>query len=437
MTKKLNKRGFTIVELVVVIVVIAILAAVLIPTVSSLVSKANLSADEQAVRQMNTALAIYTVENGAPETIYQVKTALYENDINADSLVPVTQGYAFYWDNTNNKIVLVGKDKATAQKGWVLLTSTGYGIEKSLTNENPVGSLKDAIKQSSTTEPVLVKLDKDFSVSADTTTEEVVKVVKDKSETKKGVFCVGAGQSLIIDANGKTITSAVADGNLFLVHDGGQLVVKNAEINTKFGAFVNLDGTLRVENVTVTLADANSQVGCVYVDGLSDTYIVNSTFNQNVLGHGIATNSSYDESDGSRLTLVNTDVFVGKGCLGAAINITTYTNVVIDGGTFSGGLTGGTFRGCNATIKNAIFTHDSDEKDRTKWSGGNVGVAADIVFACGGTKEFTGYIATANYVCENVTAKTVAVHEPEGGSVTVSGIDNYSKYTETQITANN
>ena len=41
---KLNKKGFTIVELVIVIAVIAILAAVLIPTFSDVIEKANESA---------------------------------------------------------------------------------------------------------------------------------------------------------------------------------------------------------------------------------------------------------------------------------------------------------------------------------------------------------------------------------------------------------
>lgn len=42
--KKLNKKGFTIVELVIVIAVIGILSAVLIPTFSNLTEKANESA---------------------------------------------------------------------------------------------------------------------------------------------------------------------------------------------------------------------------------------------------------------------------------------------------------------------------------------------------------------------------------------------------------
>ena len=55
MVKKL-KRAFTITELVIVIAVIAILAAVLIPTFTSLINKANQSSDQSAVRNMNLAL---------------------------------------------------------------------------------------------------------------------------------------------------------------------------------------------------------------------------------------------------------------------------------------------------------------------------------------------------------------------------------------------
>ena len=46
-----NRKGFTIVELVIVIAVIAILAAVLIPTFSGVISKANQSAAQQTAMQ--------------------------------------------------------------------------------------------------------------------------------------------------------------------------------------------------------------------------------------------------------------------------------------------------------------------------------------------------------------------------------------------------
>lgn len=46
---KMNKKGFTIVELVIVIAVIAILAGVLIPTFGGIIERANESAEMQAV----------------------------------------------------------------------------------------------------------------------------------------------------------------------------------------------------------------------------------------------------------------------------------------------------------------------------------------------------------------------------------------------------
>ena len=60
--KRNNKKGFTIVELVIVIAVIAILAGVLIPTFSGIVSKAKKSNIEQETRAALTV--ILAEENG-------------------------------------------------------------------------------------------------------------------------------------------------------------------------------------------------------------------------------------------------------------------------------------------------------------------------------------------------------------------------------------
>ena len=72
--KKMNKKGFTIVELVIVIAVIAILAAVLIPTFSGIVDKANDSAALQEARNDYTEYVAdvdYTTTTAAKDIIFE------------------------------------------------------------------------------------------------------------------------------------------------------------------------------------------------------------------------------------------------------------------------------------------------------------------------------------------------------------------------------
>lgn len=58
-----NKKGFTIVELVIVIAVIAILAAVLIPTFSNIVGRANEAAAQADAKNLWTQYCVDVTEN--------------------------------------------------------------------------------------------------------------------------------------------------------------------------------------------------------------------------------------------------------------------------------------------------------------------------------------------------------------------------------------
>lgn len=131
--KRNNKKGFTIVELVIVIAVIAILAAVLIPTFAGIVKKANLSADKQAVRQMNTLLSVYDTD-GTIKTVADAVAALDKENLELENYKALTKDHYFYFvldENNNGRIILADKDgnvvypedfKAAAGAQWMSLS---------------------------------------------------------------------------------------------------------------------------------------------------------------------------------------------------------------------------------------------------------------------------------------------------------------------------
>ena len=92
MIKRNNKKGFTIVELVIVIAVIAILAAVLIPTFAGIIKKANISADTQLCKNMNTALSMAKAEGKSVDTMEDVLFAINEAGYVIENLNPTTEG---------------------------------------------------------------------------------------------------------------------------------------------------------------------------------------------------------------------------------------------------------------------------------------------------------------------------------------------------------
>lgn len=127
--KKQVKKGFTIVELVIVIAVIAILAAVLIPTFSSLIQKARLSADTQAVREMNVALASDEKLHGKPEDVEGAMQVLANAGYNSKNWVCLTEGYEVYWDKQENQCVLYNSTTAKIEypEGYAANAMTAAG----------------------------------------------------------------------------------------------------------------------------------------------------------------------------------------------------------------------------------------------------------------------------------------------------------------------
>ena len=117
--KKMNKKGFTIVELVIVIAVIAILAAVMIPTFSSVVTNAKNSANLQEAK---SAYSVYISDtllaNGTPAP----KIYVY---VNSTTHVTI--------DNGNAKVV----DAAPTTGYTTMVIGANANNEKTLTIPTP------------------------------------------------------------------------------------------------------------------------------------------------------------------------------------------------------------------------------------------------------------------------------------------------------------
>ncbi len=106
MAKRL-KRAFTITELVIVIAVVAILAAVLIPTFSNIIKKADESADTQLVKNLNTILSSeQTVSQEAAPTMSKALEQAQEGGYTVDKLTPTSDG-DILWEQDSNRFVLV------------------------------------------------------------------------------------------------------------------------------------------------------------------------------------------------------------------------------------------------------------------------------------------------------------------------------------------
>ena len=224
--RKSNKKGFTVVELVIVIAVIAILAGVLIPTFAGLIQKANTSADIQACRQMNTYLAVNEVT--ADKTIFEVFDTLARGGMTGENYHPLVSDTYYFWDANLNRIMYVDKDykviypeeyKGMTQSNIGATAHTWLSLSLEIPAKAPAGNnyVKDVNTNTITA-----------TVS---TAEEYAYVVEEYNKAAAGT-ALNLTVNGVLDMKGSsTIFKKVQGGNVTISGTGTGTIIKNITSN--------------------------------------------------------------------------------------------------------------------------------------------------------------------------------------------------------------
>ena len=122
MKTRKNKKGFTIVELVIVIGVIGILSAILIPTFVNLTNKANAAREQEEVRNAYVAYSIDAQDGKLFDEVEGATPVAVESVLAIDK-VAVKRGSDFFTYSIDNK--------QWENKGASLSGYTQYGSDTS------------------------------------------------------------------------------------------------------------------------------------------------------------------------------------------------------------------------------------------------------------------------------------------------------------------
>ena len=389
--KNLKKKGFTIVELVIVIAVIAVLAAVLIPTFVNLTRKANISADTVLAKNLNTALALYDAENDIDD-FDDVLEGIKEAGYLIANLNAKTSGCFFVWEKDSNQILLVDSKEEykvlfSAKDGygdidesWHFAISDKAVAEQVKTDLSNKVTIKQTIANIEDFKEILtsggeVYIDESVVLSEDNLIEvqnsDVVLNLGSSSLNTNGVIenqypiyvesgkltlnggVIGAsGSSIDVDGDRYTTplvtengTYTKINGTTFNINSSsgmlifcGQVEVLDAKINSEGqGIHTSGSGNITLENVTIK-AEASAIWACNldYTDntqtttghiGVNKTTIISGTYEGGNSTYGVIT------SCGGHI-VIKGGTFISNGS--ELVSFVDRTgSVSIQGGTFN------------------------------------------------------------------------------------------------------
>ncbi len=437
--RKTNKKGFTIIELVIVITVIAILAGVLIPTFASVIKKANISADQQLASMMTDSLKN---SGKTPANFDEALAILREDGYDVASLNARTSNYYLVWEKSTNQIILVDKNLELVYADATLAADTT--VNSNWHFAVAPGDKADAIKSSNgTVVPTITKnyIGKDaakvveiLKTNGIVTISENVKLTEAPDHPSNGGkdgIRIKDGQDVTLTMSGMTMNADFdAWGyNVFQVNKGS-LTLKDGTITAaakdtaKPNTQQNLYGIVRVgnddhsvqvqarvENMTLNFAakpGATSTGGVFVVGSKGAKLYVKNTVVTTTKAVGAEIAYGYAEFENVTITAPTSGDWFDT-CASASFGGT----LVIKSGSYTGADTAASILTSGGTIKinGGIFTSNDDSPLRLhaiSYDG-----AVSTIEITGGTFNGKAWntITKAEWVtlCEGVTEAGVTV----------------------------
>ena len=316
------KRAFTITELVIVIAVVAILAAVLIPTFSNVIEKANVSNDTVLVRNLNEALIIAETTEGKPQTMHDALTAVAEQGYTVEKLTPRSTGHIL-WEQTSNRFVLVDSEGTFVLKDDATTAELGYTYWKITSDLGKVSTgkysyyLADEVDESVLTEALSV------STGVDVGNNSNVSI----SYANNGASATA--QNVIFRTNGGELT---VNGSQDTVSHYGSLVTADVQAvaNNSYHEYGTILGNMKLGYGRVVLEN-KSEVATVVVTTTSDS-LTGTTLDKVV---------KIENNSGNSTTVAATDSTVAsnlESVVTGDANVSTDAVAEDDLNMFAGGL---------------------------------------------------------------------------------------------------
>lgn len=155
LTLKSDRKGFTLIELIVVIAVLGVLAAIIIPRFSGFVDKAKNAADQADLKNLNTVTSAYRAEKPPLDPFEDINRSadylmgvLVDREILASTLVPRQKDASFEWDFNQEKWLIsstgnvLTADQVTFGNNFYASSISGYlGTSKDILIPQKIGNI--------------------------------------------------------------------------------------------------------------------------------------------------------------------------------------------------------------------------------------------------------------------------------------------------------